>query len=585
MAEKLQFKRGLLEKLNDVTKVAGTLYVTTDEQAIYYDVSDTKRIRLSQSVIQVDSVHGSNPPYSDEALYYFIKENALMKWDSASGRWSQLNSTQAINDLIGTSTDDASKETVFGKIKKAQDTADTANAAANAAQERADAAYALAETKTTMTEVEGKGYITAAQAQTIADGKDAAIKAAKDAADAAQDAADTANAAAGAAQTAADKAQATADLKAPINHASEKATYGLGNATNYGHVKLSDATDSDSGVSGGVAATPAAVKAAKAAADDAQAAAEAAQAAANTNAGSITTINGQITTINNTLITHADDIKALKDTVGESGSIGSDVADLKTRMASVETKNSEQDTKINKNTADLGTLTATVNENETDAENKITAINTAIGKTTDVTTANTVYGYINKQKAASDSALNTAKTELQNSIDTKASQTELDTLTAAVNQKADKTELEAAKTELNTIITDQINAANAMTYKGTVDGDIKTLPTSGVSVGDTYVATKDMVVDGVQVYVGDLLIAKGGEEDNIITSNLGWDVAATGYHSVKDPKLTVGSNVVELRNAANALLGSATFAADAGTNLKVSTSGSTITYSMEWGTF
>ena len=49
---------------------------------------------------------------------------------------------------------------------------------------------------------------------------------------------------------------------APINHANAAATYGAGNGSKYGHVKLSDATDSTSGTSGGTAATPAAVKAA-----------------------------------------------------------------------------------------------------------------------------------------------------------------------------------------------------------------------------------------------------------------------------------------------------------------------------------
>lgn len=46
----------------------------------------------------------------------------------------------------------------------------------------------------------------------------------------------------------------------PKNHASTATTYGVGNANNYGHLKLSDATNSTSGVSSGVAATPAAVK-------------------------------------------------------------------------------------------------------------------------------------------------------------------------------------------------------------------------------------------------------------------------------------------------------------------------------------
>lgn len=55
----------------------------------------------------------------------------------------------------------------------------------------------------------------------------------------------------------------------PTSHASTNTTHGVGNATQYGHLKLSDATNSSSGVTGGVAATPAAVKAAKDAANNA----------------------------------------------------------------------------------------------------------------------------------------------------------------------------------------------------------------------------------------------------------------------------------------------------------------------------
>ena len=50
--------------------------------------------------------------------------------------------------------------------------------------------------------------------------------------------------------------------KVPIDHADASPTYGAGNASKYGHVKLSDATNSTSGASGGTAATPKAVKAA-----------------------------------------------------------------------------------------------------------------------------------------------------------------------------------------------------------------------------------------------------------------------------------------------------------------------------------
>lgn len=49
---------------------------------------------------------------------------------------------------------------------------------------------------------------------------------------------------------------------APIRHAASANTYGVGNGTVYGHTKLSTATNSTSGISGGTAATPSAVKAA-----------------------------------------------------------------------------------------------------------------------------------------------------------------------------------------------------------------------------------------------------------------------------------------------------------------------------------
>ena len=55
--------------------------------------------------------------------------------------------------------------------------------------------------------------------------------------------------------------QGLENSKAPTNHASEETTYGKGSSSEYGHVKLYDGVDSDSGSNNGVAATPAAVKA------------------------------------------------------------------------------------------------------------------------------------------------------------------------------------------------------------------------------------------------------------------------------------------------------------------------------------
>jgi len=47
---------------------------------------------------------------------------------------------------------------------------------------------------------------------------------------------------------------------APKAHASSETTYGVGSGSNYGHVKLLDAVDNDSGITSGIAATPKAVK-------------------------------------------------------------------------------------------------------------------------------------------------------------------------------------------------------------------------------------------------------------------------------------------------------------------------------------
>ena len=48
--------------------------------------------------------------------------------------------------------------------------------------------------------------------------------------------------------------------KAPLNHASTGTTYGVGDATNYGHLKLSDSVSSNNAIGNGCAATPKATK-------------------------------------------------------------------------------------------------------------------------------------------------------------------------------------------------------------------------------------------------------------------------------------------------------------------------------------
>lgn len=181
-----------------------------------------------------------------------------------------------------------------------------------------------------------------------------ANKALSEAGNAVSDAASAQATAEAAQSTAADAlaaAEAAADAaadKAPKAHASTTTAYGVGDGSKYGHVRLSDSHASTSGVSGGIAATPKAVRAAydlasqasgaassaydlaneagQVATDaaqtaaDAQSAAEAAQAAvggkAPTNHASTGTTYGKGTSTNYGHVKLSDSILSTSDTAG-----------------------------------------------------------------------------------------------------------------------------------------------------------------------------------------------------------------------------------------------------------------------------
>ena len=79
MSNMLQFKMGQFAGLADQGIAPGTVYVTTDEKALYVDIpangdQAAKRIRMGD-VIQVENVaelQSFAPDYSTTALYYVI---------------------------------------------------------------------------------------------------------------------------------------------------------------------------------------------------------------------------------------------------------------------------------------------------------------------------------------------------------------------------------------------------------------------------------------------------------------------------------------------------------------------------------
>lgn len=120
--ELLKFRKGKYADLASVAKDPGTIYVTTDEQAMYVDIDKDTRIRLGETVHFAtltdfqDFLKGTKPPYNPQAFYYIDAENALLKWvpsggtynpdvngdgkGDSNGKWKQINSTAAITTEI-----------------------------------------------------------------------------------------------------------------------------------------------------------------------------------------------------------------------------------------------------------------------------------------------------------------------------------------------------------------------------------------------------------------------------------------------------------------------------------------------------
>lgn len=100
----LNFKYGSFKNLPEVSNATnGTIYVTTDEKAMYVDLDNT-RIRLSQIITLADTKEWQDlvPPYSTEAFYYIVEANALLKYNGTGSdeKWTQINSTTALSEAL-----------------------------------------------------------------------------------------------------------------------------------------------------------------------------------------------------------------------------------------------------------------------------------------------------------------------------------------------------------------------------------------------------------------------------------------------------------------------------------------------------
>ncbi len=352
------------------------------------------------------------------------------------------------------------------------------------------------------------------------------------------------------------------------------------------------------------------------------------------------TIKYRLATVETDLGTAKTDISDLKTTVATKA----EAADLNTlagRVTDVETKNGTQDTAIQQNASDIiainnkiGTVTGTVadaiatvagdlsNTKSTVSQHStdISDLKTLTGShTTDINTLNGEISNIKTKDGEQDGKISAAEgkiSALEGAMSTAQGEiSELKTATGANAEKFDdyytKTEADNLHTALSSKIDSEINAANALKYKGGVANDTAwdAIKNVNTEIGATYIVTNSNIfldINGTEVdcYAGDLLIAtaKQGQTENaegvLAGADVEWVHVKAGYQQELESELRVIDGDTDANKKATVQLTSypakkAQNYGDLGAisvvanseNLEVVVEGSNINIGLVWGSF
>ena len=144
-------------------------------------------------------------------------------------------------------------------------------------------------------------------------------------------------------------------------------------------------------------------------------------------------------------------------------------------------------------------------------------------------------------------------------------------------------------TEVDELITSRLKAADAMTFKGSLDagaatetdGLKKALPTADVNAGDTWIVAAEGTYAGKVANIGDLFIAL---EDLATSTNANWAYVPAGNDEM--PELTGEDNKIQLGFAgAEGQLGSIEVKAADNCGITATVANDVMTIGFEWGTF
>lgn len=631
MPHNVYFKKGELKNLPS-TKSAGTIYVTTDERAMYVDVNDSTRIRLGDfreypTWEAIQALDRTN--LSTTALYYATQENILCKYTGTA--WTQINPDTICqlteNKLTG--ADVAGGVQITSKVtdqkgSKEDSIAIKGGTNVTVAMDGNDVKISAADKETTLTghytpiENEGSklqaasGFITAIKRD--AKGHVVGIDTSEQATNAVKTVTTTAEAASGEGKTG-------IDITTTVDQATGGAKSGIlnvvgGGATSVsvdnGSLKISSTDKSVTAV--GNHYVPTGYDASKLSASKGKVI-----SAVNTDAaGHVTTVttreenevtdssfevtaatgggasisqtinqkNGTARTSSNAATIVGDGattVSVVDGKVQVSTPVSSESNHYQASGASAGTKSASGATGTAKQTVQVvtgvttdknGHVTGIVSGAATDTHANISEVTAAAntGNGFDITVKDTD----NTSKSATlDPVIKVGSTE--SSVHFVNGVADLDVYTI---------------TETDNKIADALKAANAMVIRGEVN-TTKALPTTNVQAGDTYIVTEDGVAfgEGQKLEVGDLLVAKADKATGVGTSD--WYYVPAGNDIAY---LSPSANAIELKTKSDDVTsGKISFAAPAAnqSGIKVGMNNiyannyytSELTFDMVWGEF
>lgn len=97
----VSFRKGLVANLPS-TYTEGTLYATTDERALYLDISNSERVRFGdfQEFATLQALQANTNP-STTALYYVTELNVLAKWNGSGYVQINLDTGATSVEVVG----------------------------------------------------------------------------------------------------------------------------------------------------------------------------------------------------------------------------------------------------------------------------------------------------------------------------------------------------------------------------------------------------------------------------------------------------------------------------------------------------